>query len=156
MPDTRFQTLLSRLGDVLGVANLEADEDDYCLLSVDGSLTLSIEFVAERDVLILGAGCGELPASPSAALLAELLRANHHWVGSGGGTLSLRGEPPELMLQLSVPAAQLSAGSLGEMLEAMVLNAEFWRERLVAGAGADGGGTLGEGHVGAVWPGMRA
>jgi|SRR5690554_2369654 len=152
MSDSDFQALLRRLGEAIGVASLEADDDNYCLLTVDDEREISIEFDAERDALILSIGCGTLRQPASVETLTELLAANYHWIGSGGGTLSLYGQG-EVALQISVPVAQLEVEQLKDLLEALVHNAEFWCERLQA----EGNGTTVE--KSAVpderWPGLR-
>ena len=125
-----LNSLLSRVGELIGMHNLTADDDGYCLLRIDDQLDLSIEFDEDTESAILSATCGVLPEPPSPALLAEIIMANYYWIGSGGGTLALNGRNRTLYLQFREPMAQLDAPRLKDLLEALVMNAETWGRKL--------------------------
>lgn len=130
MARAHFDTLLSRVGQAIGVANMEADADGYCLLRVDDRLELTIEFDEDTQSVILSAACGQLPETASSQVLMELLAANFYWSGAGGATLSLHTHTHTLYLQYREPLDHLDAPRLQDLLHALVLNSEAWNERL--------------------------
>ncbi|HOB61168.1 MAG TPA: type III secretion system chaperone [Candidatus Competibacteraceae bacterium] len=132
MARKHFDTLLSRVGDAIGVGNLEADADGYCLLRVDGQLELSIEFDEDSQSVILSAACGQLSATASSQILLELLSANFYWSGAGGSTLSVHGPTRTVYLQYRETIDHLDAPRLQDLLHAMLMNSETWSERLTA------------------------
>ncbi|MDQ5908201.1 MAG: hypothetical protein QG599_292 [Pseudomonadota bacterium] len=141
MSRTHFDSLLSRVGELIGVYDLAADSDGYCLVRIDDQLDLSIEFSEDADSAILSAACGVLPELPSPGLLAEILGANYYWIGSGGGTLALHGHSHTLYLQFREPLAHLDAARLKDLLEALVINAEAWSRKLHDAADAPASST---------------
>lgn len=132
MAQNHFNTLLSRVGEAMGVSNLEADADGYCLLRIDDRLELSLEFDEDSQSVILSAACGQLPKPANGQMLMELLAANFYWSGVGGATLSVHEPTHTVYLQYRETLDHLDAPRLQDLLHAMLTNSETWSERLTA------------------------
>jgi len=106
-------TLLSRLGDTLGLA-LALDADGACGLRLDDRLDLTLRLEPEQAALLVYSQVGALPAIQAEAVLRRLLSANHVWEGSGGATWSLLDGELVLarLLPLSLDSAQLEQALL--------------------------------------------
>lgn len=130
MSKENLRSLLERLGQEVGAANLELDAEGYCLVRIDDRIDLSIEIDEDSDSVILTAGCGDFPQEPSAALLLEMLDANFYWAGSGGATLSTNSETGVVYLQIREPLAQLELPRFQELILGLITNAEYWMSHL--------------------------
>lgn len=132
MPKNSLDTLLDQVAKLTGIPDLATDEEGFCLIQIDEQLDLSIEYHEDFGAVVLSITCGKLPQEPSIALLQEILEANYYWMGSGGGTLAINGIRRTLDLQFREPLDHLDAGHLKDLMEAMVINAEVWQQKLNA------------------------
>ena len=132
MSRENLETLLHRIGQRVGIPALGLDADGHCMVRID-EIELTIEFAEESDSVILSARCGALPVLGKDRLLQDIADANFFWLGSGGGTLSTNSREGALYLQYRELSAQLDEQRLDELLQGVVLNAEYWGSRL-AGA----------------------
>lgn len=130
MSRENLDTQLQRLAQAHGLAGLQLDADGYCLVRIDGKLDLSLQFDDDSQSLVLTARCGPLPANGRERVLQALLDANYHWAGSGGATLSTNSREGAVYLQFREPTAQLESDRIADLLQAVILNAEFWGARL--------------------------
>lgn len=92
-------SLISALGQAVGEASLQIDEEGLAFLPLSDEFFLHLQGDAERQCFIAFAVVGTLPHQPPVALLRRLLQANRFWRETGGATLSLDEEqPPRLVL----------------------------------------------------------
>ena len=136
MSKQNLQTLLQRLGQTVGIADLALDEDDYCQLRIDGTLDITIEFNDRDEQAVFTACCGTLPQHNRTALLQDIADANFHWIGGGGGTLSTHSTEGLVYLQFRESTTQMDQVRLENLLQSLVNNAEFWASRLAAAPAA--------------------
>jgi len=132
MSKQNLQTLLQRVGQTVGIADLALDEDDYCQLRIDGTLDITIEFKERDEQAVFTARCGTLAEHNRTALLQEIADANFYWIGGGGGTLSTHSKEGLVYLQFRESTTQMDQTRLESLLEALVTNAEYWAGRLSA------------------------
>lgn len=132
MSRTNLHTLLTRFGQKVGLPDIGLDDDNFCMLRLDGALDLSIEFVENGEYAIFSARCGALVQDDGAHALRIIAEANFHWAGTGGGTLSLNARENTVYLQYREPTAQMDQIRLENVLQALVNNAEHWIARLAA------------------------
>ena len=91
--------LISALGQALGEASLQMDEEGLAFLPLSNEFFLHLQADPERQCFIGFAVVGSLPVQPPVSLLKQLLQANRFWRETGGATLSLDEEqPPRLVL----------------------------------------------------------
>jgi hypothetical protein len=96
---TEAHALISTLGEAVGEAGLQMDEEGLAFLPLSNEFFLHLQADAERECFIAFAVVGSLPHQPSVALLSRLLQANRFWRETAGATLSLDEEqPPRLVL----------------------------------------------------------
>ena len=134
MSKQNLQTLLQRIGETVGIPDLSLDDDNVSQLRVDGALDIMLEFFERTEQVVFTVRCGELGQNNRNAMLQEIAEANFHWIGGGGGTLSLNAEDGMVYLQFREPTAQLDQTRFEGLLQALIMNAEHWGTRLVAGA----------------------
>ena len=136
MSKQNLQTLLQRVGQMVGVPDLGLDDDGYCQLRLDGTLDISIEFIEDGELAVFTARCGALGDRDRAAVLQQIADANFYWAGTGGGTLSTNSREGMVYLQYREPTTQMDQPRLEKLLQALVMNAESWAARLAAPAPA--------------------
>ena len=136
MSEANLQTLLLKFGQRVGIADLALDDDNYCMLRLDDTLSLSIEFFAAGEQVIFTARVGTLPREQRNALLQAIAEANFHWAGTGGGTLSLNPQDDSVYLQFREASTQMDQQRFENLLQALVHNTERWAARLAGPAPA--------------------
>lgn len=136
MSKQNLQTLLQRIGQMVGIADLALDEEGYCHLRLDGRLDISIEFLEDGEQAVFTARCGAYGEHNRAQALQQIADANFHWIGSGGGTLSTNSSEGMVYLQFRESTTQMDQARLEKLLQALVMNAERWAARLAAAAQA--------------------
>jgi hypothetical protein len=136
MSKQNLQTLLQRIGQTVGIPDLSLDDDNYCLLRLDGTLDIAVEFVEDAELVVLTARCGALGEQNRQAILQQIADANFYWTGAGGGTLSTNSREGMVYLHYRESTAHLDQARLENLLQAAVMNAERWGARLAAASSA--------------------
>lgn len=91
--------LISALGQALGEASLQMDDEGLAFLPLSNEFFLHLQADPDRRCFIGFAVVGSLPVQPPVSLLKQLLQANRFWRETAGATLSLDEEqPPRLVL----------------------------------------------------------
>jgi len=130
MSRDNLEGLLRGLATSAGFPDLGLDADGRCLVRIDGRIDLAIEFDDDSQSLVLTARCGPLPQSNREHVLQALLDANFYGAGSGGATLSTNSREGAVYMQFREPTLHLDQPRLQDLLQAAVVNAEFWGARL--------------------------
>lgn len=141
MSKQNLQTLLQRLGQAVGLPDLSLDDEDYCLLRLDGTLDIAVEYVEDAELAVFTARCGALGEQNREAVLQQITDANFYWTGAGGGTLSTNSREGMVYLQYRESTAYLDQARLENLLQALVMNAERWSARLAAASSAPAAGA---------------
>ncbi len=91
--------LISTLGQALGEASLQMDDEGLAFLPLSNEFFLHLQADPQRQCFIAFAVVGRLPLQPPVRMLKRLLQANRFWRETAGATLSLDSEqPPRLVL----------------------------------------------------------
>lgn len=133
--------LISALGQALGEASLQMDEEGLAFLPLSNDFFLHLQADTERRCFIGFAVVGTLPAQPPVSLLKQLLQANRFWRETGGATLSLDEEqPPRLVLADRYDWADLQQDDFVEKVNQFIdvlHEARSWLDAPAAGPGPD-------------------
>lgn len=120
--------LLGRFGDVIGLAGLCLDEQNYAGLTFD-DLTVNLEYEPARDALALFSWLGEVKGG-RAELFADLLEANLRAYATGDATLGYERSGDGIVILERLPLNGLDVSVFQERLEAYLVMAGVWRRRL--------------------------
>ncbi len=133
--------LVSALGQALGEASLQMDEEGLAFLPLSNEFFLHLQADPARRCFIGFAVVGSLPVQPPVSLLKQLLQANRFWRDTGGATLSLDEEqPPRLVLADRYDWADLDPEDFIEKVNQFIdtlHEARSWLDEPATGTGAD-------------------
>lgn len=133
--DKDVREIIQELGTHLGLRSLELDEPGECGFLVDDRV-IRLRWDQEREWLSCTALVGEVPAD-SAECYERLLEANYFFAGTGGFRLGLLPDSNRVQLVGKLPATQLSAEDLYEVLENLVNVADYWEAQMAQWSSAD-------------------
>ena len=125
-----FQALVAELGEALGIAELSADESGYFGLTVDGSLTVCLQYGEQDDQLTLFCTVCALPATQRSRALELLMHANLFWQGTGGATLGFDPADDMVVLARRMGVSGLDAATLTDAIQQHADRGKAWRTRL--------------------------
>ena len=126
----RYQALVAEMGEALGIADLGADASGYFGLTVDGSLTVCLQYGEQDEQLTLFCTVCVLPATQRARALELLMHANLFWQGTGGATLGFDPADDMVVLAWRMSVAGLDAATLAEAIQQHADRGKAWRTRL--------------------------
>jgi Tir chaperone protein (CesT) family len=116
----RLNALLKDFAALVGADGIEADESGVCTLAVEERLLINFVINPRNDTLMVWSVVGELPEGGHAETLAQLMRANLFWSGTGGGTLGLMPDSDDVVLAERHPLDELNAEGLRDITERMI------------------------------------
>lgn len=126
MTRDQAQVLLHRLGELLGIGEIELDRDSMAFLTIDDRL-LMVGYDTAEQRLVLMAPLVEPPSEP--ARLRRLLEANFLGRATGGGSFAI--DPSSGLLTLLRPMpAHLDLPELQRALLVLVDVANAWEAEL--------------------------
>lgn len=126
-----YPALLEHLSTTLGLSGLPLDDQHSCALRLDEGLELNFRWLPDEEALMLFSTLGQVGLQHRAAVLAELMRANRFWQGTGGATLSLDdNEPPQVVLAQRIEARHVSPADFMQTLEWFTHAALGWQSQL--------------------------
>ena len=122
---------LAELGEILGLEDLEFhDEDDTCLLELDGKTKIAITLNEERGEIVIHLLVGQLPEENRYDVVEQLLEANLFWAGTRGATLSIERERGDVFLTRALSVNGLDGAALGTAIADLASSAEQWSSLL--------------------------
>lgn len=130
MTSTQWQEvneIVKCFGARAGLDQCSLDDRGTALLTFD-DVPVSLLLDEERGALLLLATVGRPPAT--AEIYGWLLDANLFWAGTRGATLSREAAAGVILLQQSLPVADLQAEALETSLERFVTTVENLRSQL--------------------------
>lgn len=128
--------LLDHLAAHLGLPPLALDAEGCCALRFGERTVVSFRWFPDDELLVMFSLLARLGLEHRAERLAELMRANHFWKGTGGATLAIdREEPPQVVLAERVDARRASPADFVASVEQFVESATGWAQRLDATGG---------------------
>lgn len=131
----QVDTLISRLGEGLGMPDLALDESGTCTLVIDNGAVI-VNLGHNR-----GAGALDLMTcldrvELSAPNLTQLLGANLGWRATGGATFAVEPTSGAVMLQRRLTAGDATDEGLKAAIESLIAAAEVWTRHLTGDMGA--------------------
>lgn len=123
--DASFASLISELGQTLGIAGL-APVDGLCELVIDGRHVVQIVHMGARDQVLLSCRLGN--DHVDAAQAALMVRAN--FMQAGRGAVLCQSPDGKPCMQVALALSGCGAAMLYAALESLLDEAERWGERL--------------------------
>ncbi|HSI82966.1 MAG TPA: type III secretion system chaperone [Candidatus Methylacidiphilales bacterium] len=145
MPLETFESLLQKLGEVIGVPDLQADANGDCELLFDDSTRIHVQWEPVEDCVIFSSDIGVVPKGEiRVAILEKLLSANLFWLATRGCTFAIETQTDLVVLQNRARLESLTYETFSQLLEMFVESTEKWTKELEhATATATGGLGLG-------------
>lgn len=137
MPNLYADTFSARLAKVLEMPLLSYDEEGCIRVKFLDTIEVTTMKAPDRDLVVLYADLGELPAEPPVGLLLDMLDANCFWEGTGGATLSVLREPEHplhlvLAQHFELGSTQGAEVDLEDRIKMFLTAAYAWHLRLNA------------------------
>ena len=135
MDRDQVDTLVTRLGEGLGIPDLALDDAGTCTLVIDnGAVIVNLGHNSGAGALDLMTCLDRVePSSPN---LMQLLGANLGWRATGGATFAVEPTSGAVMLQRRLTANDATDEGLKSALESLIAAAEVWTARLTGHTGA--------------------
>lgn len=124
-----YEELIAAFGAKFGIEGL-VDEGGSVSLVIDGA-KVDLISDAEADCVVIYAEIGYPPPDAGGKFGETMLKANHLFLGTNGGTLCQNPETDAYVLMRPVPLAQLEgAEEFGMAMEDVLAQVEHWRALL--------------------------
>jgi hypothetical protein len=127
------RTLVTQLGQVVGIEQLELDEEGAAAVEVD-DFVIDLQAYEDAEVLLAAIDLGPLPPGSEAAAMRLLLHGNFSWRDTGGGVLALSPDQDRIVLIARFEAELMDGDELEERIDALTVAAADWRQRLAEAA----------------------
>jgi hypothetical protein len=124
-----LRRVIAGLGALLGVPELELDEDGECALEA-GEVMLHMQYFEDVNVLVGYADLGVLPQNAELAAARLLLAGNLSWRETAGGALAVHPELHRAGLVVRLDVEDLTAAALRERIGDLIEAGQLWMERL--------------------------
>ena len=124
-----YEKLLEEFGAKFGIDGL-ADEGGAAALVIDDT---KVDLIHDADAgcVVIYAEIGYPPPEANGKFGEIMLKANHLYLGTNGGTLCQNPETDAYVLMRPVPLAPLEgADTFGAIMEDVLLQVDNWRELL--------------------------
>lgn len=131
-----YEDLIAAFGKQYGIDGLESQSGATALV-IDG---IKIDLLSDEaaDCAVIYAEIGHPPPVSDGKFGEVMLKANHLFLGTGGGTLCQNPETDAYALMRPVPLARLEgAEAFGAILEDVLSQVENWRQVLAGMRGAE-------------------
>ena len=131
-----YEDLIAAFGKQYGIDGLESQSGAAALV-IDG---IKIDLLSDEaaDCAVIYAEIGFPPPVSDGKFGEVMLKANHLFLGTGGGTLCQNPETDAYALMRPVPLARLEgAEAFGAILEDVLSQVENWRQVLAGMRGAE-------------------
>ena len=124
-----YEELIEKFAAKYGIDGLAA-ENGVAAMVIDD---VKVELISDEDAgcAVIYAEIGYPPPDANGRFGAMMLKANHLFLGTNGGTLCQNPETDAYALMRPVPLAQLEgAEAMGAILEEVLAQAERWQQIL--------------------------
>lgn len=124
-----YEELIERFAAKYGIEGLAA-ENGVAAMSIDD---VKVELISDEvaDCVVIYVEIGHPPPDASGAFGEMMLKANHLFLGTNGGTLCQNPETNAYVMMRPVPLARLEGEeAVGEILEETLAQVERWRQIL--------------------------
>ena len=128
-----IHSILTQLGQQMGLPQLKLDENNVCRLVFDQRLVVDIEATDNNKVIHFYALVGELPPENKEDFMANLLEANLFGKGTGGSAFALDHNHQEIYLCRLLLIDSLAYQDFVNILETFVNHLEAWMDKIEKG-----------------------
>ena len=130
MKEQKASQLLRALGQRIGIADLQFNEDRVCRIVIDGSTVVDVEQLEDEQTFYLISTVGSrVPANADTYEL--LLRANLFGRGTGGAVLSYDEDKDEVILFQALNAQWFTEEGFASVFEKFLEYTENWIKELL-------------------------
>lgn len=123
--------VLKEFGDVISLPELKLKEDNWCVLCVDGTQSIQLNYNEQRNSLDFISEIGVLPDENASKCCDYLLKANAEWEITRGATLSKQLDKNSILLGYQLPILNLSLDIFEKTFEQFLRQVETWKAYLV-------------------------
>ncbi len=125
-----YRALIRRLGERIGIAGLEASEENRCQLVFDEIFAVTIDVVPEEGVLWLHGSPGGAPTGNASQTYRDLLASALFGKKTLGVHVALDEASNSLILQRDLPLHNLAYEDFEKAVTNFVNALEHWHKRL--------------------------
>lgn len=129
----KIESILTELGNQMGLPNLKLDANKVCRLIFDKKFTVDIEASEDLTIVHLYSALCTIPPSDKENLYESLLEANLFGRGTGGSAFGVDIEMGEILLSRTVVMEKTDYQDFVNILEAFVNHVEAWTEKIDKG-----------------------
>ncbi|MEC7838933.1 MAG: CesT family type III secretion system chaperone [Chlamydiota bacterium] len=125
-----FGALLDELGKALDIPNLTPDDNDSCLLKIEGNILVQLEMDKSSDCLLLGIDLGVLPLGRYREDLFEAALKSNSKPPPLLGIFGFSKKEDHLVIFDKLWTVNLSGERIADHLALMVKKAKIWKEAI--------------------------
>lgn len=131
----KIESILTELGNQMGLPNLKLDANKVCRLIFDKKFTVDIEASEDLKIVHLYSALCTIPPSDKETLYESLLEANLFGRGTGGAAFGVDTEPgrEEILLSRTVVMEKTDYQDFVNILESFVNHVEAWTDKIDKG-----------------------
>jgi hypothetical protein len=126
----RLESVITEFGKIVGLPELELNQDGYCPLIFD-DIVVNFKYDGETDELLMWSSIGEIPPEPVRKDIYEmLLEANIIQSYLGGGVLTIEKNHNIILLINSTPTELIDLKTFEDTLDNFIKLTETWEKVL--------------------------
>lgn len=129
----KIESLLTELGNQMGLPNLKLDENKVCRLIFDKKFTVDIEASEDLKIVHIYSALCTIPPRDKENLYESLLEANLFGRGTGGASFGVDIEMGEILLSRTIEMEKVDYQDFVNVLESFVNHVEAWTEKIDKG-----------------------
>lgn len=129
----KIESVLTELGNQMGLPNLKLDGNKVCRLIFDKKFTVDIEASEDLKIVHIYSALCIIPARDKETLYESLLEANLFGRGTGGSAFGIDLEMGEILLSRTIEMDKVDYQDFVNVLEAFVNHVEAWTDKIDKG-----------------------
>jgi len=130
MITNEFGALLEELGKALDIPNLVPDENDSCLLKIEGNILIQIEMEKSGEFLLMGIDLGEIPLGRYREDLFESALKSNSKPPPLLGVFGFSKKQEHLVLFDKLYTKNLHGERIADHLALMIKKVKVWKEAI--------------------------
>lgn len=138
MVGDRLSMVLQEFGNLVGMSDLQADENNSCLLRIPNGIEVQIEADKAQDHLIIGIDLGEVPPGAYRARIFRSAMITNGLPPPRYGVLAYSKQIDHMVLFDRLAMKGLTAGTIASSLEMLIPKAVIWRDAIARGEVPEG------------------
>lgn len=122
--------VLKEFGDSISLPELKLKEGNWCVLCIDGTQSIQLNYNEQHNTLDFISEIGILPDENASKCCNYLLKANSDWEISQGITLSKQLDKNSILLGCQLPILNLSLSMFEKYFGQFLTQIETWKSYL--------------------------